>query len=158
MKECKVCNQLKDLLEFVKHKECKDGHTNCCKKCKLELQKISRQKNNNKYTKIYEKTVTGFLMRTYRNMQSRINGIQYKKHHLYAGKSILSKVDFYNWAVLNNEFKNLFEVWEKNNYENRLTPSVDRLDEKLGYSIDNMQWITHSENSRKGALSRFKKV
>lgn len=158
MKECKVCNQVKELSEFVKHKECKDGHTNCCKKCKLELQKISRQKNNNKYTKIYEKTVTGFLMRTYRNMQSRINGIQYKKHHLYAGKSILSKDDFYNWALLNNEFKNLFEVWEKNNYQNRLTPSVDRLDEKLGYSIDNMQWITHSENSRKGALSRFKKV
>ena len=158
MKQCKTCQEVKDLNEFVKHKECKDGHTNCCKKCKLELQKISRQKTNNKYTKIYEKTIAGFLMRAYRNMHSRISGIQYKKHHLYVGKSILSKDDFYNWTISNNDFMNLFAIWQKSNYQNKLTPSVDRLDVKLGYSIDNMQWITHSENSKKGALSRFKKV
>ena len=74
------------------------------------------------------------------------------------GKSILTKEDFYNWALSNNQFKILFEIWEENNYQNRLTPSIDRLDEKLGYIIENIQWITHSENSRKGALSRFKKV
>lgn len=158
MKQCRNCNQIKDLNEFVKHKECKDGHTNCCKNCKLELQKVSREVNQNNYTKRYEKTKKGFLMRTYRNMQSRITGIQYKKHHLYMGKSILTKEDFYNWALSNNQFKILFEIWEENNYQNRLTPSIDRLDEKLGYIIENIQWITHSENSRKGALSRFKKV
>lgn len=158
MKQCRICQEVKELNEFVKHKECKDGHTNCCKRCKLELQKINREVNQNNYTKRYEKTKKGFLMRTYRNMQSRITGIQYKKHHLYIGKSILSKEDFYNWSSSNNQFNFLFEIWEKNNYQNRLTPSIDRLDQKIGYSIDNIQWITHSENSRKGALSRFKKV
>ena len=93
-------------------------------------------------------------MRTYRNMQSRITGIQYKKHHLYNGKELLSKVEFYDWSLNNISFNKLFEEWEAKNYHNRLTPSIDRIDTKDGYKIDNMQWITHSENSKKGSISR----
>lgn len=158
MKECKVCNQVKELSEFVKHKECKDGHTNCCKKCKLELQKISRELNENSYTKKYEKTKRGFLTRTYRNMRTRISGIQHKKYHLYCGKELLDKNIFYNWSLNNIDFNQLFNQWESKNYPNKLSPSIDRIDPKEGYKIENMQWITHSENSKKGALSRFKKV
>lgn len=154
MKQCKNCQEIKELNEFVKHKECKDGHTNCCKKCKLELQKINREVNDNNYTKKYEKTKRGFLMRTYRNMQSRITGIQYKKHHLYNGKELLSKIDFYDWSLNNISFNKLFQEWEAKNYPNKLTPSIDRIDSKYGYKIHNMQWITHSENSRKGSISR----
>lgn len=106
----------------------------------------------------YEKTVNGFLMRKYRNMKSRIEGIQKAKHHLYKGKEILSKEDFYNWAKSSKQFYKLFEAWERSGYERKLSPSVDRIDSSKGYTMDNMEWVTHSENSKRGTLNKFVKL
>jgi len=107
------------------------------------------------YYRQYEKTPTGFLMRLYRNMTSRINGIQKAKFHLYKGKYLLPKEDFYKWAHRSKKFKTMYKTWKDNNYDRKLTPSVDRIDSSRGYSTDNMEWVTHSENSRRGQLSRF---
>lgn len=108
-----------------------------------------RKKTNNIPTKKYEKTKKGFLVRLYRNMLSRITGIQKQKHYLYEGKELLNKEDFYNWSLESKKFHELFEHWEKNNYDRKLTPSVNRIDSSKGYIISNMEWITHSENSAK---------
>jgi hypothetical protein len=62
---------------------CGDG---CRKKRHLITQQKLRKKNKNEYTKRYEKTKHGFLMRLYRNIKSRITGVQKKKYHLYEGK------------------------------------------------------------------------
>lgn len=102
----------------------------------------------------YEKTKKGFLMRVYRNMKSRIEGVQKKKYHLYRGKSLLNKEDFYNWALQSEEFHKLFKEWETSKYERRLTPSVDRIDPSKGYEVSNMEWVTHSENSRRSSTTR----
>lgn len=119
-----------------------------------EKQRVYRDKTNNSITKRYEKTKGGFLMRMYRNMKSRINGIQKKKSHLYKGKELINKDEFYLLAKSNVEFNKLFEEWELSNYNRKLTPSADRINPKLGYTIDNIRFITHSENSRLGGLSR----
>lgn len=95
-------------------------------------------------------------MRAYRNMLSRTKGLV--KPHIYKGLSILTREDFYNWAVDNTNFNSLFETWETDNYSRKLTPSVNRINPKLGYTLDNIEWITHSENSRLGTLSKGKKV
>lgn len=97
-------------------------------------------------------------MRMYRNMQSRINGVQSQKHHLYAGKCLLPRQDFYDWAFSSEKFHDLFSEWEKSGYNRRLTPSVDRINPDIGYQISNMEWVTHSENSRRGALDRGKSI
>jgi hypothetical protein len=103
----------------------------------------------------YEKTKKGFLVRGYRNMQSRVEGVQHLKAHLYVGKSLLSREAFYDWALNHSpEFHSLFEVWESSGYDRRLTPSVDRVESSKGYELGNMEWVTHSENSRRGSLSR----
>lgn len=120
---------------------------------KLLWQRNNRKENGNISTRKYEKTHNGFLMRLYRNMQSRITGIQKAKFHLYEGKSLLSREDFYRWSTKNEQFNILFNIWEQSNYNRKLTPSVDRIDSDKGYELDNMRWITHSENSRLGALS-----
>jgi hypothetical protein len=52
-------------------------------------------------------------------------------------------------------FNMLFEEWERSGYDTKLTPSIDRLDSGHGYTFDNMGWITHSENSTRGCLSRW---
>lgn len=117
-----------------------------------EKQRIRRAKNNNKNTKKYEKTKKGFLVRCYRNMLSRVSGVTKNKNHLYLGKGILDKNLFYEMSLNDNDFNSLFDHWESNGYDRRLTPSIDRIDTDLGYLKDNIQWITFSENCRRGGL------
>ena len=81
-----------------------------------EYQRLRRQKTGNATTKKYEKTKNGFLMRLYRNMQSRIEGVQKEKFYLYEGKCLISRNDFYEWAKNNEQFHLLFENYELNNY------------------------------------------
>lgn len=102
----------------------------------------------------YEKTFKGCLMRKYRNMKSRVEGIQKKKAHIYKGKSILSKEEFYKWAENDPMYAILWEQWKNSGYQRKLSPSVDRIDSTKGYVLGNMQWVTHSENSRRGTLSK----
>lgn len=103
----------------------------------------------------YEKTKKGFIMRLYRNMKSRVEGVQKAKQHLYRGLGILDKDEFYEWAMSNPKFHSLFGDYELSGYERKLSPSVDRVDSSMGYQIDNMEFVTMSENSRRGTLSRF---
>ena len=124
------------------------------KEQKNAWQREYRRRTHNANTQKYEKTPKGFLMRLYRNMESRITGIQKLKHHLYAGKELLSRQDFYDWATSNPDFMPLFQAWEESNYDQRLTPSVDRIDSSKGYTVENMRWLTHSENSRLGSIER----
>jgi hypothetical protein len=102
----------------------------------------------------YEKTPKGFLMRLYRNMQSRIEGVQKAKHHLYKGKSLLSREAFYEWGLSSEMFHSLMDDYYVSGFERKLAPSVDRVDSSRGYSIDNMEWVTMSENSRRGSINR----
>lgn len=119
-------------------------------------QREARKANGNAYTLKYERTKYGKLMRIYRNMKSRIEGVQWQKHHLYAGKYLLPKDEFYAWAVMSSDFHRLFREWEESGYERKLAPSVDRVDSSIGYRTWNMEWVTHSENSRRGAVNKRK--
>ena len=147
-KKCSVCFNIKPLTEFYKNRKTSIGYKAECKNCELERQRKYRKNNNNKITKKYEKTKKGFLMRTYRNMKSRITGVQKKKYHLYKNLELLDKNEFYNYSLNNSSFNILFENWENNNYSQKITPSIDRIDSNKGYTLDNIRWITHSENSR----------
>lgn len=124
---------------------------------RLAYQRERRKQNGNADTKKYEKTKQGFLMRLYRNMSSRVLGIQKQKQHLYLNKSLLSREDFYSWANSSENFHYMFKVWEDSGYDRKLCPTVDRKDSSKGYEEDNMRWLTHSENSALGALARYGK-
>lgn len=124
---------------------------------RLKDQRERRLANGNSYTKKYEKTPKGFLMRLYRNMKSRIEGIQWMKAHLYQGKELLSKEEFYTWAESRPEFYTLFKEYQGSQYDRKLCPSVDRVDSSKGYTPANMEWVTHSENSRRGSVASKKK-
>ncbi len=102
----------------------------------------------------YEKTPKGYLMRSYRNMKSRIEGVQSAKFYLYEGLSIMPKDEFYEYLE-DPEFKQLFEEYENSGYDIKLAPSPDRVDSLKGYSKENIEWVTHSMNSRRGAESRW---
>lgn len=116
-------------------------------------QREYRRRNAGIHTKTYEKSKKGKLMRTYRNMESRVKGIHKTKAHLYSGLEILNREDFYEWSFGDQDFNRLYEGWVSSDYDMKLSPSIDRLDTSKGYLKDNIRWITHSENSRLGAIS-----
>ncbi len=156
-KVCKKCLIEKPVSEFKNHPETRDKLTGSCKSCISAMQREHRSKNKNWDCKKYEKTKNGFLMRLYRNMKSRISGVQKKKFHLYEGKSILGKEQFYELALASVEFNRLFEQYLESGYDRKLAPSVDRKDSSLGYEVDNIEFVTHSENSRRGSVAKGKK-
>ena len=147
-KRCNTCKDDKELSEFHNKKSNRDGLDYDCKICANKKIRDRRSRNGNINTKNYEKTFHGKLVRTYRNMMSRVKGILKKKAHLYKGLEILSKEDFYNWSNNDSEYARLFMEWVDSEYEQRLSPSIDRKNPLLGYVLDNMRWLTHSENSR----------
>ena len=152
--QCNRCGAVKPDPEFRRangraHQPCKD--------CYNVEQREYRRASGNSATRRYEKTKRGFLMRLYRNMQSRITGVQKQKSHLYTGKPLaVSREQFYEWAFTHPSFHERFAAWEISGYARQYTPSVDRIDSARGYEFDNMEWVTHSENSRRGSLSRYR--
>lgn len=166
-KQCASCLNLLSIEYFYKDTSAFGGYKNRCKQCEKERRpsKIKRAKKSMDAsektirrvasTKKYEKTKSGFLMRAYRNMKSRVTGVQKLKAHIYVGLSILDKKDFYDWSLNSKEFNILFSLWENSGHKRTLTPSVDRIDSTKGYEQGNIRWITHSENSRLGTQSRF---
>lgn len=121
---------------------------------KMQWQRAKRQTTNNAYTKKYEKTPHGKLMRIYRNMKSRVEGVQKLKAHLYEDKELISKEEFKEWAN-SKEYQEMYQVWKDSDFDRRLCPTVDRIDPTKGYTSDNMRWLTHSENSSLGAKSQW---
>lgn len=122
---------------------------------RLKRQRERRRQNGNADTKKYEKTINGFLMRMYRNMKSRVSGVQSKKAHLYKGKELLDKEEFYEFAAHSPMFLVLWEGYVSKDYDRKVAPTVDRIDSSKGYTLDNMQWVTHSVNSSRGARSKY---
>ena len=107
--------------------------------------------NKNSLRKEKALTVEGRLDMTYRSMCSRVKGNSTKNPELYLGKSVCSKEDFMEWAKNDEEFNKRFEDWIESGQQYSMSPSIDRIDSEKGYDIGNMQWLTVSENGRKGA-------
>lgn len=116
----------------------------------VEAKKDALLKNN----RVYGKTLKGKLVHTYNNMDRRVRG--YSKPHLYEGLSIMSRRTFYVWSLDNPDYIFLYKNWVKSDYDNKLSPSIDRIDSRRGYTIGNIRWITHSENSKLGNESRIR--
>jgi hypothetical protein len=155
-KECNKCSNVQPLENFWKNHRSKDGRHTICITCRKQYNRDNADQKK-AYARMYEKTKKGFLMRVYRNMKSRIHGIQKIKHHLYEGKYLLPRSVFYDWAYNSPEFDQLFADYEQSGYERKLAPSVDRIDSSRGYFISNMEWVTMSENSRRGSINRHNK-
>lgn len=123
---------------------------------RLEYQRERRKITGNADVKKYEKTLKGKLMRTYRNMQSRTEGLV--KSHLYADLPLLDRETFYEWSLSSSNYPELHEDWVQSDYDKKLSPSIDRIDSEKGYTLSNIRWVTHSENSRLGGINRWKNV
>lgn len=102
----------------------------------------------NAWRRAYRQTKRGFLCDAYSGLRSRALG-QSSARHIYKGLAFLPRQVFYMWAVGNNEFHRLWDAWKAAGGPRGLTPSVDRKNPLEGYVLDNIQWLTQSDNCAK---------
>jgi len=77
-----------------------------------------------------------------------------KQHSVVRGHDApaYTKEELGVWLNTQPNFLTLHLAWVESTYAKHLKPSVDRLDDNLPYSFDNIQLITFGENNRKFAL------
>src|SRR5271165_683596 len=83
-------------------------------------------------------TISGFLGNLYSKMNQRVQGRCTKNPHLYRGLPILPKDVFFTWSKNNPEFLSLYKRWFTSGFDQKLTPSINRINSKNGYTLDNI--------------------
>jgi hypothetical protein len=153
-KQCFICKNIKDLKKFYAHKQMPDGHINKCIECTKKYINERRMKNREadiiRKKEDYRTNHKTIWNVRYHGMKTRVNGTSISHYTSSFGKDLLSKKEFFEWCEINKkEFEYIYNKWKNSNFERKLSPSVDRLDNKKGYLKDNIRWITQQENSIK---------
>ena len=121
-----------------------------CKECLREIKVKAKGMCQNCWHKFKRKNQPEFYLRTrYTEIKQRCSNPNNTRADLYNGVEYCTKEEFLETFVNNNQFLKLFEEWKSSGWKNTLSPSIDRIDPKKGYTLDNIQVITHSHNCTK---------
>lgn len=118
----------------------------------IKTKKVRKTKNAFYYKNKKQNNFNFFVNCMFKKMIGRVNG---KAKERYKGLEICSREEFLNLALNNKYLKNIYANWQNSSYQFRLIPTVDRIDNARGYAIDNIQFLTFSDNARKGDYERW---
>ena len=125
VKVCSKCGEEKPLTEFYLRK---GSHINVCKTCKKEYKEEYLRSKKGIVTSIYNQ-------QTYNSKKRGHPSPSYSKKELK------------EWLYSQKEFHELYDNWKASNYDTRLKPSCDRLDDYKPYTLDNLQITTWRKNN-----------
>jgi hypothetical protein len=103
------------------------------------------------YLKAWVKTYDGHISQLYSYIKKRVRTNKY-----YKGLFVCTRNEFTEWCKNNDDYKRLYILWVRDNYNRRITPSVNRKDSKKGYTLDNIEIITCYENVVDGCKQMMK--
>ncbi len=131
MKTCYNCCEVKPISQFNNCKRKADGLSHLCKQC-------SREHNTN-----YYRTPIGLVANIYNNQRktSRKRGFDAPTYTLK---------ELHQWIREQMVFAELFQDWIDSGFNRDMSPSIDRKDDYIGYTLDNIQMMTAGENIAKG--------
>jgi len=137
-KKCNSCNKILDISLFSVYK---NFYASFCKKCKSKKAQEKKKTIDGLITKIYGKQKASSRKRNHPEPE-------------YTNKELNS------WCKKSNNFLSIYSDWEKSNYESELIPSIDRLDDNLPYSFNNIQvlsWKEHKKKTYNGTRTKHNK-
>lgn len=136
MKKCTSCKILKNESEFGADKKGRNGLQSICKIC------------SNKKHYEYQKTIKGLIVTIYQQQKtnSRIRKMN---------QPTFSRNELEEWIIHNPYFNKLYKTWVESGYIKQLRPSIDRLDDYKGYSLDNIRLVTFRDNEIKNNEDRI---
>ena len=155
MKICFKCKEKKPLSEFYKHKAMADGHLNKCKECNKRDVRSNYAKQAD-YYRAYDKDrqrkdITRILNHRYTNIRMRVEGRSTRAYKTQ-GMPMLTKAEWNWWNSqpdIKAKFESIYNNWVESGYTTNLMPSIDRRDNSKGYTLDNIQWLSKTENNKK---------
>lgn len=154
MKTCKSCGEEKGKTEFYPHPTARDRLQHICKECSKAVSAKHRLENKEYHQQyqfnINRHNIQHIYRSRYDKMCRRVTGY-YRKNHSSLGKELLTLEEFYAWcAETEKEFLEIYNTWKEAEFDRELSPTIDRIDNDLGYVPSNMQWLTLRDNRKKG--------
>ena len=154
MKICTTCNQKKELKHFYKKNSSSDGYDSGCKICRQV--KVDNWRSAEK----------GFIRNLYSSMKKRINSGRYKdsseeikkKHTVYLTIEEFEDLwkqhkEKYGYKCLLTGVK-MTHLPSKENMSISNNVSVDRLNPNIGYTKENIIFVSANVNHKKNAITK----
>lgn len=126
MKTCSVCKKNLPLDMFNKQSTGKQGVRADCKDC---LKRFIRSKHG-----VINQMYSGCISRTKKKGFTSVS---------------FTKEELEKWVYSCKEFHTLYDKWVLEDYPTALKPSLDRLDDYKGYSLDNIRIVTTNTNVKR---------
>ncbi len=130
-KKCTNCNLVKNISEFSRYNKTKQWYKTKCKLC-INKNKIK-----------YRRTKKGLIDRIYFNQKVHSK----RRGHVMPTYSF---DEFKQWINNHKNFTKLFNSWVFAEFDKNLIPSVDRVNDYLPYSINNITLTVWSKNNNRG--------
>lgn len=135
-KRCSKCEEVRLLNEFRFLARSKDGYDYICKICKKKKSKENRKTKSYIVINTYYSLCAKSLRRNHKSPQFSVSELR-------------------EWMLSQEIFHELYDKWVISGYDKWERPSIDRVNDYIGYSFSNMQILTWSENHKK-AISDMK--
>ena len=129
-RKCSVCGIVQDITLFGKDKSEIGGRKYACKTC------MSKRSFDYQHTK---KGMVAVMYSSQRSSSKR------RGHDM----PTYSLNDLRAWLFSQPDFHVMFDNWKRLDYQRWYKPSIDRIDDAIGYTMANIQLITWQENSDK---------
>lgn len=127
MKTCSKCKELKPFSDYVKDKATNDGHRSSCKTCSYAM------------TIEWNRSRKGVVCRLWHKHNAR----SATRGH---SKPSYTREWLYDFVLNHPNFESLYAEWVASGYEKMLSPSIDRIDDRIGYTKENIRLVTFGEN------------
>jgi len=156
--KCEICGDsvTKVIHDGIKAKSC--GSQYCVKVVRgntsIDAMKIANVSHGKSGSKIYN---------VWQAMRQRCYNPKNRKYSIYGGKGIEISD---NWKTFESFYSDMGEEYEKqfkeykklNDRSIRDIPTIDRIDSSKNYCVENCQWISLHDNSKKDCIKAVRRI
>lgn len=101
-----------------------------------------------RHTREIKLTTTARFRRTKRGLVTNLY------HKLKSRNEVAFSLEYLHEFSNCKKFDRLFSEWQRSGYNKNDKPSIDRISNKKGYLMDNIQWLSWAENRHKQTMER----